>query len=665
MTTIVNEVGTDQLEVVVLSGPAGPQGETGPVRADTKYADDYGDDGAAIQTAIDVASVAGTGRVYVEDGTWDVDNTIECAEGVDLILSSKAILNATADVDIIKVHRSMRFSGGKIDCSNVAGYSSNAILFDGALQFRPHQTRTIVSDMLIVAETNGVTGAGIKMNADANASDQVTGQHIQNVHIWNFGKGIWMRARSPSGVDLCWVNGNLLRDIAITGGQYAIHFDGGTVANCVIGANIIHGLFYQTTATSVTALSFTGRTRYNDIYGFQAFDWENTNPGGACINLGALSVYEKIRVGEYVFRDLNLVDSGSGNKVYFLRSLAEDFGPSGVLADQIQESTGGVGINLADNVGFGLTSAADKIDLPPDQAIRMRSNIGRPPYSIRTFEADFGGNPDDVCYWGYNVAAGRTRIDNSYAQIVQSFEANYYAGGRYYMEYNLDFIDPTGAVDQRYMALQIDRDDPTQRAGWTFWVDGDNGFYVKDAGDDSIIGRFDLNGDLWLKRNLLVGANGGVQSVSGYLNFRSATGENRFYYGNRQYLDIYNVDSLGIKLDSGGTSQFLGGNVQFGEGVNLIVGTTTGTKIGTATNQKLGFYNATPVVQPATLTPELTTITHTAPGTPDYAVQDLTQTNPWGFASHDEGNTVLSVIANLQARVNELESRLQSLGLLA
>jgi hypothetical protein len=32
--------------------------------------------------------------------------------------------------------------------------------------------------------------------------------------------------------------------------------------------------------------------------------------------------------------------------------------------------------------------------------------------------------------------------------------------------------------------------------------------------------------------------------------------------------------------------------------VNLILGTTTGTKIGTATNQKLGFYNATPVVQP-------------------------------------------------------------------
>jgi hypothetical protein len=34
-------------------------------------------------------------------------------------------------------------------------------------------------------------------------------------------------------------------------------------------------------------------------------------------------------------------------------------------------------------------------------------------------------------------------------------------------------------------------------------------------------------------------------------------------------------------------------------GGHISVGTTTGTKIGTATTQKLGFYNATPVVQPA------------------------------------------------------------------
>ena len=69
--------------------------------------------------------------------------------------------------------------------------------------------------------------------------------------------------------------------------------------------------------------------------------------------------------------------------------------------------------------------------------------------------------------------------------------------------------------------------------------------------------------------------------------------------------------------------------------------------------------------QGAALTAQLTSITHTAPGTPDYAVQDLTSTTPFGFVTADEGNTVLSVVANLQARLAEVEARLEALGLVA
>ena len=101
------------------------------------------------------------------------------------------------------------------------------------------------------------------------------------------------------------------------------------------------------------------------------------------------------------------------------------------------------------------------------------------------------------------------------------------------------------------------------------------------------------------------------------------------------------------------------------DALNIATGTTTGTKIGTSTSQKIGFFNAIPVVQPTELTDELTSITHTAPGTPDYAIQDLVQNTGFGFVTKDEGNTVLSVIKNLQTRVNELETKLASLGLLA
>jgi len=76
-----------------------------------------------------------------------------------------------------------------------------------------------------------------------------------------------------------------------------------------------------------------------------------------------------------------------------------------------------------------------------------------------------------------------------------------------------------------------------------------------------------------------------------------------------------------------------------------------------------GFFGTAPTTKPTALTTALTTITASAPGTPDYAIADLTA-GGFGFVAADEGQTVLTVVANLQARVNELETKLQSLGLL-
>lgn len=60
------------------------------------------------------------------------------------------------------------------------------------------------------------------------------------------------------------------------------------------------------------------------------------------------------------------------------------------------------------------------------------------------------------------------------------------------------------------------------------------------------------------------------------------------------------VQAALVELDAGGGSA---GNFQadvtWADGVDVAVGTTTGTKIGTAVAQKIGFWNKTPVVQPA------------------------------------------------------------------
>lgn len=78
----------------------------------------------------------------------------------------------------------------------------------------------------------------------------------------------------------------------------------------------------------------------------------------------------------------------------------------------------------------------------------------------------------------------------------------------------------------------------------------------------------------------------------------------------------------------------------------------------------IGFFGTTPTTQQTELTDELTTITFTSPITPDYAIQDLTSVGGFGFVTSDEAQTLLSVVANLQTRVNELETKLTAYGLL-
>lgn len=76
------------------------------------------------------------------------------------------------------------------------------------------------------------------------------------------------------------------------------------------------------------------------------------------------------------------------------------------------------------------------------------------------------------------------------------------------------------------------------------------------------------------------------------------------------------------------------------DGVDLAVGSTNGTKIATATTQKLGFYNATPVVQPSAYTQT-------------YATADKTHANPTATAHTypASGNLFDAVAADLLINV--------------
>lgn len=144
-----------------------------------------------------------------------------------------------------------------------------------------------------------------------------------------------------------------------------------------------------------------------------------------------------------------------------------------------------------------------------------------------------------------------------------------------------------------------------------------------------------------------------------------------------------NIDLGGVNPVEGENNTFTGDNTFSGElavtGTVDVDGTsdfsddvtlsgTAGLTVAgdTALSGNVGFFGTTPVAQQSLGAAALTTITFTAPGAADYDLTDgITNSSPFGFATADEANTVLSVIANLQDRVAALETALSNYGLTA
>lgn len=108
--------------------------------------------------------------------------------------------------------------------------------------------------------------------------------------------------------------------------------------------------------------------------------------------------------------------------------------------------------------------------------------------------------------------------------------------------------------------------------------------------------------------------------------------------------------SLGHDATNGVISVAGGGVLSITTGLsfldlNIVLGTTTGTKIGTATTQKLAFWNATPVVQQAAIS-DVSSNTYTGADTVSLANLD-------------------AQFGNIETAINTIIARLETIGLIA
>lgn len=81
----------------------------------------------------------------------------------------------------------------------------------------------------------------------------------------------------------------------------------------------------------------------------------------------------------------------------------------------------------------------------------------------------------------------------------------------------------------------------------------------------------------------------------------------------------------------------LGASLGLDDDANVVLGTGAGTRLGTSVSQKLGFWNATPVVQPASANQAAV------------ATTGATQTTPWGFTTAAQANGIVTLLNEIRA----------------
>jgi hypothetical protein len=113
-------------------------------------------------------------------------------------------------------------------------------------------------------------------------------------------------------------------------------------------------------------------------------------------------------------------------------------------------------------------------------------------------------------------------------------------------------------------------------------------------------------------RNTAVGAAAGAFRGNGGTTLDTAS--NSIYIGDTSKASdngvvneiVIGCDAIGngsntVTLGSTSTANtFIGGNLRLADPASIVLGTTTGTKIGTAASQKLSLWGKTPIAQPAT-----------------------------------------------------------------
>lgn len=127
-------------------------------------------------------------------------------------------------------------------------------------------------------------------------------------------------------------------------------------------------------------------------------------------------------------------------------------------------------------------------------------------------------------------------------------------------------------------------------------------------------------------------------------------------------LDVIATTTLNLSI--GGTAQIAiaSNSITVKDGCNFVFNTTTGTKLGTGTTQKIGVWNNTPIARPSGYTQTYSTAskTHSNPVATSVTATAATNVTPWGYSTQAQADAIVTAINNLITDVANVKQVLNS-----
>lgn len=275
------------------------------------WAADYGDDGRAIQAAIDAAAECGRGTVLIGSGTWPIQETVRCASGVDVIAQRGAVLSLKADVDGVRLAPDMTCRGGVISATGLTEFTHAAMTVRGADRYFWRGGLSCIRDVLLLNTLTATTGTGLELLA---APGHIVGLHVQNVNIVHFDCGLRLDAQQTD-TEQAFVNCNDFRSVHIQGCRTILDMRA-IRANENVGGNVFSHIIHQADEKSEHLIRGSGHVRNNQFVNVSQVDWLNFTPApdAPCIEFDLNTRNNHINLSMYL-RETHVSDTGYGNLV--------------------------------------------------------------------------------------------------------------------------------------------------------------------------------------------------------------------------------------------------------------------------------------------------------------------------------------------------------------